>query len=232
MWKGLEPALWRQCFYGGLRYGLYSPIKEGLAPGVEKRDLPLSLKIAAGGLSGTISQAIANPCDLVKVRMMSPPGIGGARQYRWFLQALVDIVKTEGVGGLYKGVSANVGRAASLAAAEMSVYDHVKTTLVDDFQWTEGLRLHALSATCSGFAAAWCSCPFDVCKSRLMSQPIDPSTGRGRLYRGLLDCLVKTGSQEGPAALWKGFIPAWARVGPRVTIIFIMMEQLRMRFDD
>ena len=36
LWKGLEPALWRQCFYGGLRYGLYGPIKEKLAPGVRR----------------------------------------------------------------------------------------------------------------------------------------------------------------------------------------------------
>eukprot|EP00940_MAST-03C_sp_MAST-3C-sp2_P000283 g283.t1 len=229
LWKGLEPALWRQCTYGGLRYGLYSPIKDVLAPGVAKKDLPLSLKIVAGGISGTLAQAMANPTDLVKVRMMAPPTVAGTRQYKWFLPALVDILRKEGIAGLYKGVSANVGRAASLAAAEMSVYDSVKGKLVYKYRWEEGLRLHSLSALCSGFAAAWCSCPFDVCKSRLMSQPVD-SAGRGTLYRGLFDCFVKTSSQEGVLALWKGFIPAFSRVGPRVVIIFILMEQLRMRF--
>ena len=39
LWKGLEPALWRQCFYGGLRYGLYGPIKEKLAPGVRRHSV-------------------------------------------------------------------------------------------------------------------------------------------------------------------------------------------------
>jgi len=43
--------------------------------------------------------------------------------------------------------------------------------------------------------------------------------------------MMKTFVKEGPTAFWKGFLPAWARVGPRVTIIFIMMEQLRKRFD-
>jgi solute carrier family 25 (mitochondrial uncoupling protein), member 8/9 len=158
LWKGLEPALWRQCFYGGLRYGLYGPIKEKLAPGVPKKDLPLSLKILAGGLSGTVSQGLANPCDVVKVRMMAPPGKSGGTNYRWFLQALIQIGKTEGVGGLYKGVTANVSRAASLAAAEMSVYDQVKTKLLHEYEWEEGLGMHAFSATCSGFAAAFASC--------------------------------------------------------------------------
>ena len=50
LWRGLEPALWRQCFYGGARYGLYGPIKDFLAPGVPKAELPLSTKILAGGL--------------------------------------------------------------------------------------------------------------------------------------------------------------------------------------
>ena len=58
--------MFRQFLYGGLRYGLYAPIKDVLAPG--QTSLPLHLKILAGGLSGTIAQAMANPCDLVKVR--------------------------------------------------------------------------------------------------------------------------------------------------------------------
>ena len=37
LWKGLEPALWRQASYGSLRYGLYGPIKDRLAPGVARQ---------------------------------------------------------------------------------------------------------------------------------------------------------------------------------------------------
>jgi len=67
LWKGIEPALWRQASYGSLRYGLYSPIKDVVAPGVPKQDMGIGTKILAGGLSGTLAQAVANPCDVVKV---------------------------------------------------------------------------------------------------------------------------------------------------------------------
>ena len=100
-------------------------------------------------------------------------------------------------------MTANVGRAASLAAAEMSVYDQVKTTLLYEYEWDEGLKLHLL-ATYGIRSSA--SCPFDVCKSRLMSQPVDPVTGQVR-YRGLADCMTKTLAKEGPTAFWKGFLP-------------------------
>ena len=222
LWKGLEPALWRQATYGSMRYGLYHPIKERLAPGVAKADLPLHTKILAGGLSGTIAQAIANPCDLVKIRMIAPGQT--APQYRWFLSAFAHVVRTEGVvNGLYKGIGANVGRASVLAAAEMASYDQLKPMVRARFEMPEGLPLHASTAMCSGFIAAFCANPFDVVKSRVMRD------AKGE-YKGMVDCFGQCIAKEGPTALWKGFIPAWARVGPRVVIAFVVMEQLRMRF--
>lgn len=224
LWKGLEPALWRQCFYGSLRYGLYGPIKDVLAPGVDKSELPLGYKILAGGLSGTLAQAVANPCDLVKVRMIGDgmAAGGGAPRYRWFLGALATVAKEEGVRGLYKGVGANVGRASTLAAAEMASYDAIKPIMQKQFELQDGLQLHAATATWAGFIAAFVANPFDVVKSRVMN-------GRGE-YGGMVDCFQKTISKEGVGSLWKGFIPAWGRVGPRVIICFVTMEQLRLRF--
>ena len=222
LWKGLEPALWRQASYGSLRYGLYAPIKDLLAPGVAKQDLPLGYKILAGGLSGTVAQAAANPCDLVKVRMIGQSS-APAVEYRWFLTALLHVVKTEGAAGLYRGVGANVGRASTLAAAEMASYDSIKPWMKEQYQFEEGLSLHAATACCSGFIAAFVANPFDVCKSRVMKDDVGK-------YRGMIDCFQQTFRKEGVSSFWKGFVPAWARVGPRVVICFVVMEQLRLKF--
>lgn len=198
LWKGLEPALWRQASYGSLRYGLYAPIRDRLAPGVAKKDLPLHYKILAGGLSGTVAQGFANPCDLVKIRMIgfkdAPPA-----EYRWFLTALVDVFKKEGFGGLYRGVGANLGRASTLAAAEMASYDTIKPMMQARFAIDEGLPLHTATAVCSGFIAAFVANPFDVCKSRVMRDNKNE-------YRGLIDCFGKSVRNEGVFSLWKGFI--------------------------
>lgn len=222
LWKGLEPALWRQASYGSLRYGLYSPIRDALAPEVDKKDLPLHYKILAGGLSGTIAQGFANPCDLVKIRMIGfkdrPPA-----EYRWFITALVDVFRKNGLIGLYRGVGANIGRASSLAAAEMASYDTIKPIIKQRCSLNEGLMLHAGTAVCSGFIAAFVANPFDVCKSRVMRDARNE-------YKGMADCLTKSVQHEGVFSLWKGFLPAWARVGPRVVICFVTMEQLRLKF--
>ena len=54
--------------------------------------------------------------------------------------------------------------------------------------------------------------------------------GTGKLYSGMVDCFVKSASNEGPMSLYNGFWPNFGRVVPRVTIVFIVMEQLKSHF--
>ena len=56
--------------YGSLRYGLYGPIKNSL--GIKAgQPVPLWKKILAGGGAGAIASAVANPTDLLKVRLQT-----------------------------------------------------------------------------------------------------------------------------------------------------------------
>ena len=73
------------------------------------------------------------------------------------------------------------------------------------------------------------SSPFDVVKSRVMGQPLNPD-GTGKLYGGMVDCFVKSAQSEGIMSLYNGFWPNFGRVVPRVTIVFIVMEQLKANF--
>ena len=66
-----QPAgLHRQCLFGGLRIGLYDPVKSfyvktlGIDP---TQDAPFFLKVASGLTTGALGIAIASPTDLVKV---------------------------------------------------------------------------------------------------------------------------------------------------------------------
>lgn len=75
LWKGIVPGLHRQCLFGGLRIGLYDPVKnfymDKMASDEDKRlgNVSMSIKIAAGLSTGAFGITIANPTDLVKVRM-------------------------------------------------------------------------------------------------------------------------------------------------------------------
>jgi len=224
LFKGVKPALLRQATYGSMRYGFYTPIKNAL--GMRPGEDCLWKKILSGALSGAVSSGLANPTDLIKVRMQVDGMRAGQHAYNGLIDAGVSIIRHEGVLGLWKGVIPTCSRATVLAAAELASYDEIKTRLRRSGYFNDGLALHVGSALSAGFIGTFFSNPFDVTKSRLMSQPFD-AAGKGTRYSGMLDCFVQSAQKEGPFSLQKGFFPNYCRVGPRVLIIFVVMEQMR-----
>ena len=53
------------------------------------------------------------------------------------------------------------------------------------------------------------------------------STPAAKIYEGTMHCAIQTVRTEGVMALYKGFIPAWLRMGPWNIIFFITYEQLK-----
>mmetsp|Transcript_27245 Transcript_27245/g.69254 ORF Transcript_27245/g.69254 Transcript_27245/m.69254 type:complete len:300 (+) Transcript_27245:16-915(+) len=234
LFKGLPPALVRQSTYGSLRYGLYGPIKNSLGIKAGEK-VPLWKKIVAGGLAGGIASAVANPTDLIKVRLQTDGMTKDAegkllpKRFSGMVHAFTTVVKEEGVLALWTGVGPTVGRATALAAAELATYDEVKGILLNTGYFQPGLLLTVCTAFASGYVSTVASSPFDVVKSRVMGQPLNPD-GTGKLYSGMVDCFVKSSASEGPMSLYNGFWPNFGRVVPRVTIVFVVMEQLKKNF--
>jgi len=231
LWKGISPALLRQSTYGSMRYGFYSPFKNLLGVPDNPRLVPLWKKVVAGSASGAISSIIANPTDLVKIRMQADgmAGTQGSRNYGGLLWAFIRIAKEEGILGLWKGVGATCGRATALSAVELASYDDIKMRFLHSGLFREGFSLHINSALCAGFLASLASSPFDVVKSRIMQQPSGPD-GKGLYYKGMLDCFYVSFKTEGITTLWRGFWPNYARLGPRILIVFVVLEQLKSFF--
>jgi solute carrier family 25 (mitochondrial oxoglutarate transporter), member 11 len=49
-------------------------------------------------------------------------------------------------------------------------------------------------------------------------------------YKGAGDVLVKVVRNEGFFALWKGFTPYYARLGPHTVLTFIILEQMNTQY--
>lgn len=64
LFKGVSPAMARGLFYGGLRIGMYSPIKTWMAG--EGNKVSMQTKLGSGCASGAIAAAITNPIELVR----------------------------------------------------------------------------------------------------------------------------------------------------------------------
>ncbi|CAL9094093.1 unnamed protein product [Musa acuminata var. zebrina] len=223
LWTGLVPGLHRQCLFGGLRIGLYEPVKAFLFGDSFVGDISLIKKILAGLITGALAITVANPTDLVKVRLQSegklPPGV--PRRYLGALDAYFKIIRQEGIGSLWTGLGPNIARNAIINAAELASYDHIKQTILEIPGFTDDIFTHVLAGLGAGFFAVCIGSPVDVVKSRMMG---DSS------YKSTLDCFIKTLKNEGPLALYKGFIPNFVRLGSWNVIMFLTLEQVKMFF--
>ncbi|XLU45946.1 hypothetical protein S245_040760, partial [Arachis hypogaea] len=96
LWKGIVPGLHHQCLYGGLRIGLYDPqLVLFISIIFNANNLIMSSFYMYYHPIGVVAIAVANPTDLVKVRLQAegklPPGV--PRRYSGSLNAYSTIVK-------------------------------------------------------------------------------------------------------------------------------------------
>ncbi|GER25678.1 mitochondrial uncoupling protein [Striga asiatica] len=221
LWKGIIPGLHRQFLYGGLRIGLYDPVKVFLVGSYYFGDVSLVSKILAALLTGAIAITVANPTDLVKVRLQAEGKlpVGVPRRYSGALDAYYTIVKQEGVAALWTGLGPNIARNAIINAAELASYDHIKEIILKLPGFADNVLTHVVAGLGAGFFAVCIGSPVDVVKSRMMGD-----SG----YRGTIDCFFKTLKTEGLVAFYKGFLPNFGRLGSWNVIMFLTLEQVKI----
>ncbi|XP_046961625.1 mitochondrial uncoupling protein Bmcp [Vanessa cardui] len=224
LYCGIWPAVLRQATYGTIKFGTYYSLKQALAArradGGANEHLPTNTFCAA--FAGGLSSAIANPTDVLKVRMQ----VGDEK--RNLVRCFAEMYRVEGARGLWRGVGPTAQRAALIAAVELPVYDAAKRRLTPPLG--DAPLNHLLSSLLASLGSAVASTPLDVVRTRLMNQRktkdgvVDSSV---RIYKGTIDCFMQTVRNEGFLALYKGFVPTWLRMGPWNVIFFITYEQLK-----
>ncbi|OWZ24330.1 Mitochondrial Carrier (MC) protein [Phytophthora megakarya] len=226
LWNGATPALLRQVSYTSICMVLYEPLRNIFGANATQGangEVPFINKFLAGGCAGAIGISIANPVDVIKVRMQADRT---GKLYRGVGDAFSMIYKREGFRGFLRGMPPNIQRGFIVNAAELGTYDHSKELLISSGLLKEGVFAHTGASCVAGFAGAAASNPIDVVKTRLMSQPTDAS-GKGLHYKGMMDCVRKTFVEGGFSAFYKGFIPNWMRKAPWCVVFFVTYEKYR-----
>jgi hypothetical protein len=95
LYKGITASWMRESIYSSLRLGMYEPFKR-LLGATDPKHTPFYLKFLAGGMSGFIGAALANPTDLLKVRMQASEGTNHG--IAWHAR---DVYAAYGIKGFY-----------------------------------------------------------------------------------------------------------------------------------
>ena len=112
----------------------------------------------------------------------------------------------------FLGASMAVIRGAFVTVGQIAFYEQAKQVLLASGYFKDNVVTHFTSSFLAGAGATLLTMPLDVMKTRLMNAP--PGT-----YNSLFDCL-KDIMKVGPSGLFKGFMPAFIRLGKSNFIFF------------
>jgi len=223
LYAGLSASLMRQMSYSMVRLGAYEEMKSYLSKEGPPSNINLLLAaIITGGLGGIAG----NPADIILVRMTSdlirPPE--KRYGYRNAVVGVINLIREEKFRGLTRGIGPNTVRAMLLNASQVGSYEFIKKTFLArpipliDYQFHDNLFLHLVSSSLASiFATTVCS-PADVLRSRIMA-----SSGNTTATQ----ILSQSFREEGIRFLFKGWTPAFIRMGPNTVLLFVFYEQLK-----
>ncbi|KAG5941504.1 hypothetical protein E4U59_001679 [Claviceps monticola] len=192
----------------------------------------------AAGLAAGISEAVAvvTPMEVIKIRLqaqhhsMADPL--DVPKYRNAAHALYTVVREEGVGALYRGVSLTALRQGTNQAVNFTAYAYLKDTLHTWQPRLDGQGLPSWQTTLiglvSGAMGPLSNAPIDTIKTRLQRTPAQPGVGA---WERITRIAAEMFRQEGFHAFYKGITPRIMRVAPGQAVTFTVYESLRARLE-
>jgi len=237
VYKGIDASIGRQLVYGTARIGLHRTFSDILVERNEGKPINFVTKVLSGMASGSIAVCIGTPFDIALVRLQSDSMAPESerRNYKNVFDALIRTTKEEGIGALYKGLAPNILRGMSMNVGMLACYDQAKEVVAkllnDPMENGPTIGTKLGSSAVAGFTAALFSLPFDLIKSRLMAQKIDPATGK-MPYKGIADCAMQIFKKEGPLGFYGGFSAYYGRCAPHAMIILLSIESITQTYRD
>jgi len=249
LYNGLSASLVRQLTYSTTRFAIYEVAKQSVSPNGEP--IPFTSRLGMAAVAGACGGFVGTPGDMTNVRMQNdmklPPdqrrnykhAIDGMarvyreeglmklppdqrRNYKHAIDGMARVYREEGLKKLFSGADWATGRAILMTIGQLCFYDQIKQTLLATDYFQDNLVTHFTSSLGAGAIATTMTQPLDVMKTRSMN-------AKAGEFAGSMD-IVRATLKEGPMAFYKGYIPAFLRLGPQTILTFVFFEQLRMNF--
>jgi len=187
--------------------------------------LTRSTTLACGLIAGVTEAVVAvAPMETVKVKLIHDRN-RPTPHYNGLFHGMKTIAAEEGIGGLYKGVTATILKQGSNQAIRFYVFGEYTKVVVGD---QPGARLlwwqSMIGGVVAGAASVMGNNPFDVIKTNMQGL-------ESKKYKGVVDCARQIFRDGGFSAFYKGALPRMARVCGDVAIVMTMYDQIRQRLE-
>ncbi|CAE7206463.1 PUMP2 [Symbiodinium necroappetens] len=237
LWStGMLASLGRECTVVGTRIGAYPAVRDGLsmvAKGKSGGEAGLGSKFSAGVVLGALSGLLASPFDLVRIRVQAEAGrcdsgilttglcAGQPQRIRGTVSGFKAVL-SNGVLNIFRGSGINVVRSVCMTVGTVPVYEHSKH-LAKSQGVADSPALHLGAGVVAGLAGTTVTAPADVVRTRIMQEG-----GASRTH--VISAVSAIARDRGLAGFFRGWIPAYMRVGPLFLLMPALVEQVRKLF--
>eukprot|EP00948_MAST-09A_sp_MAST-9A-sp1_P000480 g480.t1 len=176
-------------------------------------------KFLIGSASGVTSVIVTYPLDLVRGRLTTQ-GAVSSTQYKGIFDCFYQILRKDGIPGLYKGMRPNLVGIIPYVGVNYLTYETIKENLPSDYASPIGYAIAGGVAGCTGQSVAY---PFDLLRRRFQME----GTLQSGKYSGVTQAVSHIVKNEGIFALYNGFGPNFIKTWPTVMIMFTLVDTLK-----
>ena len=196
-----------------IQFGVVERLKRdfasaNLARGRQPTLSPSQLYLS-GAAAGVANSVVAGPVEHIRIRLQTQPS---PPLYAGPLHCARQAVARSGLWhGLFRGQAPTLLREAHgmgmyFLTYELCVQYKLKHDHIDRTQLPNSYAMFA--GAMAGYGLWLTAYPFDIVKSRLQTDSLDPNNRR---YKGMLDCATQIWNENGPRGFFRGLIPTLVR---------------------
>lgn len=208
LYRGLGPNLVGVVPEKAIKLAVNDYLRELLQGGAPT--IPLWKEMAAGAGAGLCQVVATTPMERVKIQLQIAGGNASA----------VEMVRTLGLSGLYKGTAATLLRDVPFSFIFFPLNQNLKQWFTPTGSSHAPFPLVLLSGIIAGSVAAFAATPMDVIKTRIqvIPKPGDP------VYTSWMNCFTQVLKNEGVSAFFKGSVPRMLIISPLFGIALSVYE--------
>ncbi|KAI0033494.1 mitochondrial tricarboxylate transporter [Vararia minispora EC-137] len=220
LYSGCSALVVGNSIKAGVRFVSYDYFKSGLADSEGKVSPARSL---LAGLGAGVMESIfaVTPSETIKTKLIDDAKRPNP-QYRGLVHGTVQIVKQEGIFGIYRGLFPVMMRQGANSAVRFTTYTTLKQAVQSRARPGQSLPTSVTFGigAIAGLVTVYTTMPLDVIKTRMQSLEARAQ------YRNSFHCAYRIFTEEGLFRFWTGTTPRLARLVLSGGIVFTIYEKM------